>query len=244
MLRSHQSIGIFNSQVKVFVYVPPRENCVRPTLCPFRVRTHQVLLRTHVCAFTTRNHDFHILQTFPGMEPYDSMLENLWNQIVVLTEEHRPHSTYTWLLWYDLYLLCSYLFVYNTDQLSMLSTPCDSVQICTDPDRYSSIRQKLTSHNYSFEIKIIWLKSALQDKHALIEVFKKSLCESVQICTDRDRHSRICQKLTIRQWPINYYNVFKVFSNYYNYSSKPSSRNITTTALNQHMFQPRRWSYV
>ena len=43
------SISIFNSQVKVFVYVPPREKCVRPTLCPFRVRTHQVLLRTHVC---------------------------------------------------------------------------------------------------------------------------------------------------------------------------------------------------
>ena len=43
------SISIINSQVKDFVYVPPREKCVRPTLCPFRVRTHQVLLRTHVC---------------------------------------------------------------------------------------------------------------------------------------------------------------------------------------------------
>ena len=50
-LRSQQcmSIKIINSQVKVFVYVPPREKCVRPTLCPFRVRTHQVLLRTHMC---------------------------------------------------------------------------------------------------------------------------------------------------------------------------------------------------
>ena len=43
------SISIRNSQVRVFVYVPPMEKCVRPTLCPFRVRTHQVLLRTHVC---------------------------------------------------------------------------------------------------------------------------------------------------------------------------------------------------
>ena len=43
------SISIINTQVKVFMYVPPREKCVRPTLCPFRVRTHQVLLRTHVC---------------------------------------------------------------------------------------------------------------------------------------------------------------------------------------------------
>ena len=45
------SISIINSQVKDFVYVPPREKCVRPTLCPFRVRTHQVLLRTHVCVY-------------------------------------------------------------------------------------------------------------------------------------------------------------------------------------------------
>ena len=53
MLRSHQcmSICIRNSQAKVFVYVPPMEKCVRPTLCPFRVRTHQVLLRTHVCTY-------------------------------------------------------------------------------------------------------------------------------------------------------------------------------------------------
>ena len=43
------SISIINSQVKDFVYVPPREKCVRPTLCPYRVRTHKVLLRTHVC---------------------------------------------------------------------------------------------------------------------------------------------------------------------------------------------------
>ena len=46
------SISIFNSQVKVFGYVPPREKCARPTLCPFRVRTHQVLLRTHMCVCT------------------------------------------------------------------------------------------------------------------------------------------------------------------------------------------------
>ena len=43
------SISVINSQVKVFVYVTPREKCVRPTLCAFRVRTIQVLLRTHVC---------------------------------------------------------------------------------------------------------------------------------------------------------------------------------------------------
>ena len=43
------SISIIITQVKVFVYVPPREKCVRPTLCPFRVRTHQVLLRAHMC---------------------------------------------------------------------------------------------------------------------------------------------------------------------------------------------------
>ena len=48
------SISIINSQVKDFVYVPPREKCVRPTLCPFRVRTHQVLLRTHVCVCVLR----------------------------------------------------------------------------------------------------------------------------------------------------------------------------------------------
>ena len=40
--------SIIDSHFKVFVYVPPREKCVRPTLCLFRVRTHQVLL-THVC---------------------------------------------------------------------------------------------------------------------------------------------------------------------------------------------------
>ena len=50
-LRSQQcmSISIINSQIEVFVYVPPMEKCVRPTLCPFRVRTHQVLLRTQAC---------------------------------------------------------------------------------------------------------------------------------------------------------------------------------------------------
>ena len=36
----------------------------------------------------------------------------------------------------------------------MLSTPCESEQICTDPDRHSRIRPKLTSQNYSFEIEI------------------------------------------------------------------------------------------
>ena len=38
--------------------------------------------------------------------------------------------------------------------LPMLSTPCESVQICTDPDRYSRIFRKLTSQKNSFEIEI------------------------------------------------------------------------------------------
>ena len=36
----------------------------------------------------------------------------------------------------------------------MLSTPCESVQICTDPDRYSRICRKLTNHIFGFEIEI------------------------------------------------------------------------------------------
>ena len=34
--------------------------------------------------------------------------------------------------------------------LPMLSTPCESVQICTDPDRYSRIVRKLKSHKFNF----------------------------------------------------------------------------------------------
>ena len=48
----------------------------------------------------------------------------------------------------------------------MLSTPCESVQICTDPDRYSRIRRKLTYQKYSSEIRISQLLSDLQDEHA------------------------------------------------------------------------------
>ena len=33
--------------------------------------------------------------------------------------------------------------------------------------------------------------------------------ESVQICTDPDRYSRICRKLSLRKRPINCYNVFQ-----------------------------------
>ena len=62
----------------------------------------------------------------------------------------------------------------------MLSTPCESVQICTDPDRYSRICRKLISHKNSFEISR--LKSALQDKHASELKFRKKV--SVRICTD------------------------------------------------------------
>ena len=47
------STSIIN--VQVVVYVPPREKCVRHTLRPFRVRTHQVLLRTHVCVCAFEN---------------------------------------------------------------------------------------------------------------------------------------------------------------------------------------------
>ena len=35
----------------------------------------------------------------------------------------------------------------------MLSTSCESVQICTDPDRYPRISRKSTSHKYGFEIE-------------------------------------------------------------------------------------------
>ena len=48
----------------------------------------------------------------------------------------------------------------------MLSTPCESVQISTDPDRYSRIVRKLKSRKFSFENEISWLKSALRKKHA------------------------------------------------------------------------------
>ena len=92
-----------------------------------------------------------------------------------------------------------YSFIWNI-LIPMLSTPCESVQICTDPDRYSRICRKLIRHKYSFEVEISCLKSALQDKHAsLVEVSKKFLCESVQISTDPDRYSRICLTLAIRK---------------------------------------------
>ena len=45
----------------------------------------------------------------------------------------------------------------------MLSPPCESVQICKDPDRYSRIHQKLDSRENSFEIEIV--KSATKGKH-------------------------------------------------------------------------------
>ena len=35
----------------------------------------------------------------------------------------------------------------------MLSTTCKTVQICTDPDRFSRICQKLTSDKYGFKIE-------------------------------------------------------------------------------------------
>ena len=38
----------------------------------------------------------------------------------------------------------------NTTKFPMLSTPCESEQICTDPDRYSRIVRKLNSHKFSF----------------------------------------------------------------------------------------------
>ena len=87
----------------------------------------------------------------------------------------------------------------------MLSTPCESVQICTDPEGYSRIVRKLNSH------KLVGKKCSTKKTHLLFEVLKKFLCESTQICTDPCRYSRICQKLTI---PINYYNVFRVSSSY------------------------------
>ena len=59
------SISIINSQVKVFVYVPPKEKSERPTLFPFRVRTHQVLLRTHVCV---RIHTWSVCQHKPHFQ--------------------------------------------------------------------------------------------------------------------------------------------------------------------------------
>ena len=38
--------------------------------------------------------------------------------------------------------------------IPMLSPPCESVQICTDPDRYSRICRKLSSRQYCFENEI------------------------------------------------------------------------------------------
>ena len=79
------------------------------------------------------------------------------------------------------------------NSVPMLSTPCESVQICTDPDRYSRIVRKLNSHKFSFR-KRNWLlkKCSTKKTHLLFEVLKKFLCESVQICTDPCRYSRIC----------------------------------------------------
>ena len=37
----------------------------------------------------------------------------------------------------------------------MLSTPCESVQICTDPDRYSRIFRKLTSQKTVLKLKLV-----------------------------------------------------------------------------------------
>ena len=37
----------------------------------------------------------------------------------------------------------------------MLSTPCESVQICTDPDRYSRICQKLSSQKTVLKLQLI-----------------------------------------------------------------------------------------
>ena len=44
------------------------------------------------------------------------------------------------------------------ESVPMLSPPCESVQICKDPDRYSRIHQKLNSRKNSFEIEISCLK--------------------------------------------------------------------------------------
>ena len=42
----------------------------------------------------------------------------------------------------------------SRQSVAMLSTLCESVQILTDPDRYSTICQKLASRKHSFEIEI------------------------------------------------------------------------------------------
>ena len=42
------------------------------------------------------------------------------------------------------------------ERYPMLSPPCESVQICTDPDRYPRICWELISRKYSFEIEISW----------------------------------------------------------------------------------------
>ena len=39
--------------------------------------------------------------------------------------------------------------------LPMLSTPCESVQICTDPDRYSRIFRKLASQKTALKLKLV-----------------------------------------------------------------------------------------
>ena len=44
----------------------------------------------------------------------------------------------------------------ETEQtIPMLSTPCESVQICTDPDRYSRIFRKLTSQKTVLKLKLV-----------------------------------------------------------------------------------------
>ena len=43
----------------------------------------------------------------------------------------------------------------GNEEVPMLSTPCESVQICTDPDRYSRIFRKLTIQQTVLKLKLI-----------------------------------------------------------------------------------------
>ena len=45
--------------------------------------------------------------------------------------------------------------IQKTQRMPMLSTPCESVQICTDPDRYSRIFRKLTSQKTVLKLKLV-----------------------------------------------------------------------------------------
>ena len=115
----------------------------------------------------------------------------------------------------------------------MLSTPCESVQICTDPDRYSRIVRKMNSHKFSFRKRNYLVKKCSTKKTRLsFKVLKKFLCESVQICTNPCRYSSFQQLLKLLQQT--------TFPKYYNHSTLPTP--LPTQKLSHVKFHPSKRS--